>query len=194
LQLHLKNDTNMEIKISTQQMLKILYVFSWIIFIGVCTEAGGIIVNAFVTLVLKPANAQYFWKEIDLSALYKYDHGYFFVETLLMSIVAVMRAILFYLIVKILHDKKLNISKPFNREMGRFIFNVSYLALGMGLFSFWGVKYTGWLVTQMVKMPDIQYLRLGGADVWLFMGVTLYVLAQIFKRGIEIQEENDLTV
>lgn len=41
-------------------------------------------------------------------------------------------------------------------------------------------------------MPDLHYLRLGGADVWLFMGITLLVIAQIFKKGIEIQ--NDLTV
>ena len=78
--------------------------------------------------------------------------------------------------------------------MGRFIFNVSYLALGLGIFAYSGVNYTKWLVTQKVEMPDIQNMGLGGADVWLFMGVTLYVLAQIFKRGIEIQEENDLTV
>lgn len=43
-------------------------------------------------------------------------------------------------------------------------------------------------------MPDVQYLGLGGADVWLFMGVSLFVIAQIFKRGIEIQSENELTV
>jgi hypothetical protein len=43
-------------------------------------------------------------------------------------------------------------------------------------------------------MPDIENMRLGGADVWLFMGVTLFVIAQIFKRGIEIQTENDLTI
>jgi hypothetical protein len=43
-------------------------------------------------------------------------------------------------------------------------------------------------------MPDIQYLQLGGADVWLFMGITLLVIAQIFRRGIEIQTENELTV
>jgi hypothetical protein len=30
--------------------------------------------------------------------------------------------------------------------------------------------------------------------VWLFMSVTLFVIAQIFKRGIEIQTENELTV
>ena len=184
----------MEIKISTQQILKVLYVLSWIIFIGVCIEAGGFIFNAFFTLVLNPVDAQFFWKEVDLSSLYKFDPGHFLAETMLMSIVAVLKACIFYLIVKILHDKKLNLSKPFNRETGRFIFNVSYLALGLGIFSYWGVKYTEWLVKQMVEMPDIQYLRLGGADVWLFMGVTLLVIAQIFKKGIEIQNENDLTV
>ena len=33
-----------------------------------------------------------------------------------------------------------------------------------------------------------------GADVWLFMGVILIIFAMIFKKGIEIQSENDLTV
>ena len=184
----------MEIKISTRQVLKILYILSWIIFIGVCIEAGGFIFNAFFALVINPVGARNFWEGMDLSSLYKHDRGYFFVETLLMSIVAVMRAWMFYLIVKILHDKKLDMSQPFNREVGRFIFNVSYLAFGIGLFSWWGVKYAEWFVKQGVEMPDIQYLRLGGADVWLFMSVTLFVVAQIFKRGIEIQTENELTV
>ena len=85
-------------------------------------------------------------------------------------------------------------SQPFSREVGRLIFKISYLSLFIGFVSLWGVKYTEWLVDQGVKMPDIQYLRLGGADVWLFMGVILFVLAQIFKRGIEIQSENELTV
>jgi hypothetical protein len=146
--------------------------------------------NAFFTLVLNPNNASYF----GLSDLYRFDHGQYFVELLIMSIVAVMRALLFYLIVKILHDKKLNMSQPFNKEVGRFIFHLSYLALGIGMFSYWGVNYTKWLVGQGVKMPDIQDLRLAGADVWLFMGITLLVIGQIFKRGIEIQEENELTI
>ena len=180
----------MTMKTTTDWMLKILYILSWIIFTGVCIEAGSFISNGFFTLVINPINAKYY----HLSSLYEYDPGYFFVVILLMTIVGIMRAIMFYLIVKLLHDKKLNISQPFNKELGRFIFNVSYLSFGIGLFSYWGVKYTEWLVKQSVKMPDIQFLRLGGADVWLFMGVTLFVIAQIFKRGIEIQTENDLTV
>jgi hypothetical protein len=49
-------------------------------------------------------------------------------------------------------------------------------------------------VDQGVQIPDIQALRLAGADVWLYMGITLLVIAQIFKRGIEIQTENELTL
>ena len=184
----------MEIKIDTQQMLKILYVVSWIIFIGVCIEAGGIIFNSFYDLVLNPVGARYFWQQVDLSSLYKYDRGYFFVVTFIMSIVAVMRAILFYLIIRILHSKKLNMYQPFNKETEKFIFRASYLSLGIGLFSWWGAKYAEWFISKGVKMPDIQYLRLGGADVWLFMSVILFVIAQIFKRGIEIQTENELTI
>ena len=184
----------MEIKISTKQVLQILYILSWIIFVGVCIEAGGFICNAFFTLASNLVDVKKLWQQVDLSALYKYDHGYFFVVNLIMSIVAVMKAWLFYLIIKILHDKKLNMAQPFNKEMGRFIFNISYLALLIGLFSLWGVKYSKWLAGKGVEMPDIQDMRLGGADVWLFMGITLLVIAQIFRRGIEIQTENDLTV
>jgi acid phosphatase family membrane protein YuiD len=181
-------------EISTKQVLKILYVLSWIIFIGVCIEAGGSIFSAFYTLVINSFNARTYWVGNDLSGLYKYDPGHFFAETLLISIAAVMKACIFYLIIKILHDKKLNMSQPFTGEVRLFIIKVSYLAFGIGLFTGWGVKYTEWLVKQGIQMPDTQHLRLGGADVWLFMSVILFVIAQIFKRGIEIQSENELTV
>jgi hypothetical protein len=183
----------MEIKISTKLVLQIMYIIAWIIFVGLCIEAGGFIVNAVFALV-KPGAIGHLWQEVDLSALLKYDHGYFFVVTFTMSIATVMKAWLFYLIIKMLHDKKLNMEQPFSKEVRRFIFNISYLALVIGLFSWWGAKYAAWLIKQGVYMPDIQYLRLGGADVWLFMGVTLFIIAQIFKRGIEIQSENELTV
>jgi len=184
----------MEIKITTTQILKILYFLSWIIFIGVCIEAGGYIFNAFFTLMLNPAGASKFWQEVDLSGLYNFDRGYFTTVTLLMIIVAVLKAVMFYLIVKILHDKKLNLAQPFNREVGRFISLLAYLSFGIGLFSWWGVKHAAWIAKQGVTMPGIQQLNFGGADVWIFMGVILFVISRIFKRGIEIQEENDLTV
>ena len=185
----------MEIKITTNQILRVLQILSWIIFIGLCIEAGGIIVNTFITLFINPAGVKNFWEGSEyLSSLFKFDQGHFIVITLIMIIVAVLKAIMFYLIVKVFTDKKLKISQPFSMELSRFIIYQSYLALGIGLFSHGGFKYSGWLTQQGVKSADLQSLQIAGADVWLFMAVILFVIVQIVKRGIEIQKENDLTI
>jgi len=184
----------MEIKITTKQMLTVLHVLSWIIFVGLCIDAGGILSNALFSLLINPAATHDFWLHLDLSGLYDFDKGYFITITMQMTIVAVMKSILFFLIVKILYDKKLDLLQPFNNDLKRFISNMSYLALGIGMFSYWGAKYTKWLVAKGVVMPDVQDLNLGGADVWLFMGIILLIIAQIFKRGVEIQSENELTI
>lgn len=185
----------MEIKITTNQILRVLQILSWIIFIGLCIEAGGIIVNTFITLFINPAGVKNFWEGSEyLSSLFKFDQGHFIVITLIMIIVAVLKAIMFYLIVKVFTDKKLKISQPFSMELSRFIIYQSYLALGIGLFSHGGFEYSGWLTQQGVKSADLQSLQIAGADVWLFMAVILFVIVQIVKRGIEIQKENDLTI
>ena len=184
----------MEIKITTKHILIVLNIITWLIFVGVCIEAGGFLFNTFYTLFVGPQNAEFFWNRLDLSSLYKFDRGHFFTETTLINIVAVLRAIMFFVIVKFLYDKKLDLSKPFNLHMRRFILNIGYLALGISFFSSWGTNYTDWLVSKGVTMPSTHQLRIAGADVWLFMSVVLFVIAQIFKRGIELQTENDLTV
>ncbi len=180
-------------KITIRQTWNILHILSWIIFVGLCIEAGGFIVNAFFAIV-DPAVIKYLWRQIDLSDLLKYDYGHFFVVTLILSIVTIVKAWLFFLIIKILYDKDLNISQPFSKKVKRFIFRLAYGALLIGFFSLYGVKYTGWLIIQGVKMPDTEYMRLGGSDVWLFMAVVLFIIAHIFNRGIEIQSENELTI
>ncbi len=184
----------MEIKITTKQILNVLNIFCWIIFIGALVDAGGIICSALYAVLFNPLAAKDFWNGADLASLYSYDTGQFLVVTAYMSIAGVMKAILLYLIVKVFYDKKLDISYPFNRTVVKLIAGVAYLALGIGFFSLWGKKYIQWIVSKGIAMPDIENLRLGGGDVWLLMGVAFLVIAQIFKRGIEIQDEHELTV
>jgi hypothetical protein len=183
----------MEIKIGTKQTLQFLNVLSWIIFLGLCIETGGIIFNTVYALY-KPVVAKYFWNGADLSGLYGRDKGHFVIQTLFMTIASVMKALIFYLIVKLFYDKKFSIAKPFNADVTKVVFNIAYLCLGAGLFSYWGTKYAAWIKQQGVQMPDIHSLRIGGADVWLFMAVVLFVIGQVFKKGTELQKENDLTV
>jgi hypothetical protein len=66
--------------------------------------------------------------------------------------------------------------------------------LSIGLCCYAGKSFTAWLTSQGVAMPPLEAVKMGGSDVWLFMGITLLVVAQLFKKGIELQTENDLTV
>jgi len=181
-------------KTNTKLILQILLVISWLIFVGVSIDAGGFLSNTFVTAFINPNLAKHFWLGLDLSSLYNHDKGYFLVITLEMSLVGILRSILFYLIIKMLHDKKLDMAKPFNTDVQRLIGRVAALCLFIGACSGTGANYVHWLREQGVTMPDVDKLRLGGADVWMFMSVTLFVIAHIFKKGIEIQTENELTV
>lgn len=180
--------------IKTDYTFKLLNVVSWILFVGLCIEAGGIFFSTFFTLLWKPEGASKFWNEVNLSELYHYNQSYFVTLSALLIIVVFMKATLFYVIVNIFHNKKINLSSPFNEGVKRSISNIAYLALGIGLFSYWGAKFTQGLLIQGVKMPDLCHLKFGGADVWLLMGVTILVFATIFKKGIELQSENELTV
>lgn len=184
----------MATKITSKLMMKVLTVFSWIIFIGLSVEAGGIFFNSLLTLFYNSNWAKNAWNGIDFSSLFDYDKRYYITEMLLMSIVAILKALLFYLIVKILHNKKLNLVEPFNIETQKFVYNSSYICFGIGLFSTWGVQNTKWLTDKGILMPTFEKLNFGGADVWFFMGIILLVIAQIFKKGIELQNENKLTI
>ncbi|SFC92475.1 DUF2975 domain-containing protein [Flavobacterium phragmitis] len=180
----------MEIKIGTPQILKILNILSWIIFIGLCVEAGMYLFNGIYTLTINSYNARF----LNLLDIYNYNVSFYIQEICFISIVAILKAIMFYLIVKLLHEKKLNIKQPFTAETGRFISYLSYLAFGIGLFSLWAEKFNSWLITNNVKVPTLESLNLEGGGVWIFMAIVLFVIGQIFKRGIEIQSEIELTV
>lgn len=183
----------MELRIGTRHILMLLKILTWIIFLGLCVEAGGIIFNSAYVLY-RPAVATYFWNGANLSELYAHDKGHFITQTVLMSIAAVMKALIFYLILKLFYDKKFSIAKPFSPDVTGIVFKISYCCLGAGIFSLWGASYASWLKEKGVRMPDIQTLRIDGGDVWLFMAVALMVIGQVFKKGTELQTESDLTV
>ena len=170
-------------KITTSQVLKVLYILSWIIFVGVCIEAGGFITNTFFTVAIKPIGAKHFWPNIDLSGLYQFDRGYFIIETVLMSAVAVLRSVIFYFIIKLLHDKKLDVYKPFNMAVARFVSRISYLALFTGLLSWYGAKYAAWFVTKGVNMPRAISSAGRGRCMAVHGGNALCYRAALQKRG-----------
>lgn len=177
-------------EITSKQILKFLNVVAWILFIGLCIEAGSFIFNAFFTFFINTMNASY----LRLEHLYQFDAGYYGVIVTLMIIVAVLKALLFYIILKLLMDKTASFGQPFTKKVKESVKHIGYLALGIGLFCIWGKNYSVWLIEQGVQMPTIEGLSMGGGDVWLFMAVFLFIMTHLLKRAIELQTENELTI
>ncbi|HEX2629397.1 MAG TPA: DUF2975 domain-containing protein [Chitinophagaceae bacterium] len=172
----------------------ILHVIAWIIFVGLSIEAAGFLVNTIATLTYTPEGAKRFWTQVDLSALYHHNLTYYITLTSLICIVTILKAIMFYVIVIVFYDKKVSMATPFNESVRKFILKIAYLSIGIGLFSLWGEGNVKTIISEGVAMPDLGKMKLDGGSIWLFMSVIFLVIAQVFKKGIEIQNENDLTV
>jgi hypothetical protein len=169
-------------------------ILAWIIFIGVCIDAGGVITNACYSIFINASFSSHFWGGIDLYNVYKFNEAIFVTLVTLMSITTFLKATMFYLIVKIFHDKKLDLSKPFNAILAKYIYLIAYCAFGIGIFSSWGSNLVIGLMNQNVLLPLIHELKMEGASIWFLMGSTLLIFAVIFKKGIVLQSDNDLTV
>lgn len=172
----------------------VLQVVAYIIFIGLCYEAGVFICNAIMQLFYDDADQSKFYIVTDLSALRSFNESHFITLSIVITIVAILKAILFYIIICIFSNKNLKFSEPFNEAIKAFILKIAYLSLVIGLFSSCGQEFSQNLRNLGVFVPSTDALKLGGGDVWIFMGIILLIIANVFKRGIEIQEENELTV
>lgn len=179
----------MEIKITTTTILRFLYWFSWLIFIGLCIETGSYLFNTYYALLYQPRAAEHY----GLGEVLQVAPTPFVVIMTQLTVVALLKAILFYLIVKLIHDKKINLNAPFNPDMAQFLNRIGYLTLGISFFTFWGAQHIQLLAKQGMQVTS-QQLLFSGADIWLFMCIVLLVIAQLFKKGIELQSENELTI
>jgi hypothetical protein len=171
-------------------VFQVLHVVAWIIFVGLCIEAGALIVN-FVFSLLKPEFIQNLYEKLDLSALFQQSStAYFMTYSFILSI-AILKAYLFYILITLLY--KMDIQNPFNEWVAQQITKLAYYTLSIGLLS-----YISRTLLKRQLNPDIIPERLH--DFWadgqgfLLMGAVIYVIAAIFKKGIQLQQENDLTI
>lgn len=171
-------------------VLDALNIVSWIIFIGLCIEAGALIFN-FIFAVFKPIAAQNVYRGLDLSNLYQNNFKQFVAVMSFVVALAILKAYLFYLVVKIF--MKLNLVQPFSTEIAKLIEKISYEAFSIAIVSFIAHKYTERLIDDGFDVSTIESYW-GDAGAFLMMAGVVYVISKIFNKGIELQNETDLTI
>lgn len=171
-------------------MLSIVKVLSWIAFIGLCIKAGAILFTAILS-AFNPAVSNDLYLGLDLSELYHFSQWQYAIMLSLLVFVSAIKAYIFYLVIQIL--MKLNVMQPFSKPISILIERISYLALIAGIFSHLGADYTAKRIDKGIGIHDLgQYWE--GSDEFLFLAAVIFIIAQVFNRGMEIQSENELTI
>ncbi|AQG79903.1 DUF2975 domain-containing protein [Spirosoma montaniterrae] len=168
-------------------VLKIMNVFFWIVFIGLCIKTGALLVSLFVSLFVNPAGAKNLYMGLDLSNVQTYSQSYYVHLASLIIALNGLKAFIAYLVVKIF--LKFDLSKPFNHDITALINTISHVALGAGIVAMIGSGSSDWLMKRGHVVP----INWGGGEILFFAGV-IYIIAIVFQKGTELQTENDLTV
>ena len=103
--------------------------------------------------------------------------------------VSALKVLIWFLVFDLLH--KLELKSPFTMKVTEKLERIAYLLLAIwALMSIIGKTYAHYLM----ESTGIQLTVYDAGDEYFFMAGIIYIISQIFKRGIEMQEENALTV
>lgn len=167
-----------------------LTVVAWIIFVGLSIEAGGLLVN-FVFSLYKPEFVQNLYQKLDLSEMYNRSKWVFFKMYTYILVISILKAYLFYIVVMLV--SKLDLSKPFNRFVSKQITQISYFTLSIGLLSYIARETAKNLLHRGYEIDQLNQFWVD-SQAFILMAAVVYIIATIFKKGIELQNENDLTI
>lgn len=167
-----------------------LHIVAWVIFVGLCIEAGGLIVN-FVFSIYKPEFVKNLYQKLDLMEMYNRSKWAFFGMYSFILVVALLKAYLFYIVAMLMH--KIDLSKPFNSFVSKQIIKISYCTFSIGILSYIARQTAQNLQHRGYAIDNLNQFW-ADSQAFILMAAVIYVIAAIFKKGVEIQNENDLTV
>ena len=176
-------------KTRTEKILVVLKILAFMGGIGYSIEWG----SQLTTLVASFINPEWAKRtyEVNLNLFSIRDEStWYYVFAMCLNIaVSTLKAAIWYGIFRLL--SKLKLQTPFSMEVEKKLESIAFLALGVWIVSaiFW--KIYAYYLTQDT---GIQLPANNTGDEYLFMAGIVYIISQIFKRGIEIEEENKLTV
>ncbi len=173
-------------KTSTKKILEVLKVFAWIIYIGLCIEAGAIIISFIVSLFNQEAVAKLYLGQ-DLTEVYNSGLWKYLATNSFLIALPALKAYMFYLVIQLLSG--INLEQPFSQSVGSLLQRISRVALEIGILAILLNGYAKWLLKN-----GTQFDYDGSSTEFLFLAGIVFVIAQIFKRGLELQDENELTV
>jgi Protein of unknown function (DUF2975) len=127
--------------------------------------------------------------DLNLFGIREHNTGYYVFAMCLTIAVSALKALIWFVVFGLL--SKLKLQTPFSMEVEKKLERIAFLLLTV-----WIVSTIFWKTCIYYVSTDtgIQLATNNSGSEYLFMAGMIYIISQVFKRGIEIQEENQLTV
>ncbi|PWU01983.1 MAG: hypothetical protein C5B52_06255 [Bacteroidetes bacterium] len=173
-------------KSSTGVILKIMNVLAWATYFGLAIKIGSILISYGVS-VRNPVAAKNLYMGMNLSSIYQYDFWQYTAAVMMYVLVLMMEAYTVWLLTKVLG--RIKISSPFTTEIANRLEKISYVIIATWVVTLITNGHIAWLAKKIPGLPQ----EMVPGDFLLVAGI-VFVFAQIFKKGVELQSENELTV
>lgn len=175
---------------STKLIFKAIQIISWIFFIMLLIDAGTLLIN-FLLKFIQPEWVNNFYETNDLNELFEKSQAVFIVLFGFALLLALLKANLFYHVVQLI--QKLDLNRPFSAFVSKQISKLSYITLSIGLISHIARQVAKNLSKYGYELDNLNFFWVD-SQAFILMAAVIYLIAFIFKKGLEIQMENDLTI
>ncbi|WP_153797900.1 DUF2975 domain-containing protein [Foetidibacter luteolus] len=173
-------------KTKTEQILAAMNVLSWVVFFGLLVKAGAIIFS-YVVSISNPEAAKNLYMGLDLYSIRQHDLWQYTGTVSLMVTLLILEAYVAFLVTRVL--SKIKLASPFTMEISRILEKISYLILLVWVTAMLYNAHVKWL-SKTIGMARENFI----SGEFIFLAGVVFIFSQVFKKGVEIQSENELTV
>jgi hypothetical protein len=173
-------------KTNTERILAIMNVLSWIVFIGLLIKAGAYLVSYGVSIG-NPEAARNLYMGLNLSSLRQFDFWHYSATAFLMVVLEILKAYIAFLVIRVL--SKIKLENPFKMEISKILERISYFIFATWIIAIIYNSYTNWLSQKITGLRTNMI-----SEEFILLAGVVFVFSQIFKKGVELQSENELTV
>ncbi|QIA08140.1 DUF2975 domain-containing protein [Draconibacterium halophilum] len=170
----------------TQQVLAVMKFLVYLSITWYFLKMGGIVFMSLAFLAQgKPLTDLFFMQ--DWFNLLETNPEYYTLIIVLVISRSLLNISIWIMVLRLL--KRIQLSNPFTKEVIERLERISYLLFSIWILSISAGGFFAWLGEKAGELNDSW-----DHGPYLFMAGLVFIISQIFKRGVELQSENDLTV
>ena len=176
-------------KIKTEKILLVLRILAFMGAIGYSIEFGAQLTSLVASFINAEWAKRTYQVNLDIFKIRDQSISFYAYAMCLNIAVSTLKATIWYVVYSLL--TKLKLQTPFSMQVEKKLESIAYLSLAVWIVSsiFWKTYAYYLLQATGIQLP----INNNGGE-YFFMAGIIYIVSQIFKRGIEMQEENQLTV